>query len=52
MYLVSCGLSFRSRLDTQLMHLLVPLALLAHDWPTFEKDRAKPVETGGRGSRC
>ena len=28
------------------------LALLAHDSPTSEKDRAKPVETGGRGSRC
>ena len=27
------------------------LALLAHDSPTSEKGRAKPVEMGGRGSR-
>ena len=27
------------------------LSLLAHDSPTSEKDRAKLVETGGKGSR-
>ena len=31
---------------------LLPVALIAHDSPTSEKDCAKPVETGGSCCLC